>query len=140
LLVRVGEKTDKIEKLIKEKKLEKKIIYFNKINSEMLSNIYTSADVFIFPSILEGFGFGPLEAMSCGIPVISSRKTSLKEIVPKEMEINPFNEKEISEKAIELITNSTKAQKNSEKGIDWSKKFTWKKCAEETKKIYKEIK
>ncbi|MBN2127428.1 MAG: glycosyltransferase family 4 protein, partial [Candidatus Diapherotrites archaeon] len=141
IFVRVGEKTKKIQKAIKEKKLEQKVIYFSKISLEMLSNIYNSADLFIFPSVLEGFGFGPLEAMSCGTPVLSSRKTSLKEIVPKEIEIiNPIDEKEISEKALEIITDSKKALKNSEKGIEWSRKFTWQKCAEKTKKVYEEIK
>ncbi len=140
ILIRVGEKNKRIQKIIKEKKLEKNIIYFNNIDSETLLNIYNSADLLIFPSILEGFGFGPLEAMSCKTPVLSSLKTSLKEIVPKKLGLeNPFNEKEISEKAIELLTNVNKSKINAKIGFEWSEKFNWKNTAKKTKQVYGEI-
>jgi glycosyltransferase involved in cell wall biosynthesis len=138
-LVRVGEKTKKIEKHAKKNNV--KIKYFSKVNEETLSNIYSIADVFVYPSVLEGFGFPPLEAMACKIPVVSSTLTSLKEILPKNKSNlkNPLDPQEIAEKTIKVLTDNNYSNKLAEQGLIHSKKFTWKKTAEKTKQVYNQI-
>jgi len=59
----------------------KNVLYFSNIDDLLLKKIYNIADVFLFPSFYEGFGYPPLEAMQSGLPVIASNNTSLKEII-----------------------------------------------------------
>ncbi len=69
-------------RLIKEiEKRKDRIIYFNKVNERELLFLYNTAYAFIFPSFAEGFGIPPLEAMSCGLPVLASNCDALKEIL-----------------------------------------------------------
>lgn len=139
-LLRVGENTPRIQKKIMQKNLEKKVIYLNRINNRLLSSAYSSADIFVYPCTLDAFGLTTMEAMSCGTPLISSLKTSLAETIPEEFGIeDPTDPEEISEKIQRILSNENYAKKNSEKGIEWSKKFTWKKCAEQTKSVYESL-
>lgn len=99
--------------------------------------IYQMADIFVFPSLYEGFGFPPLEAMACGTPVISTPKGILNEAVAKAALITePVNIKQLTQDAISMITNSNLRKKHIDMGLDVSSCFDWEKTAKNTLHIY----
>ncbi|MCK9186213.1 glycosyltransferase family 4 protein [Candidatus Gracilibacteria bacterium] len=100
-----------------------------------------NADIFIYPSLYEGFGLPPLEAMNYGIPVICSKGGSLKEIYRNTaLLFNPTDKEKLKKHILSLINNSQTNQKNSlrdtliKNGLSFAKKHTWQKTAEETLK------
>lgn len=95
--------------------------------------LYSLAEVFVYPSFFEGFGFPPLEAMAGGIPVISSRSSSLPEVVGGAgLLVNPYSVNEIAEAMIGLLLNSSLRKKYSLAGAERAKQFSWRKTAEKT--------
>jgi len=90
------------------------------------------ASLFIYPSFFEGFGFPPLEAMSCGVPVIVSNASSLPEVVGSGgIMIDPNKPDEIFEAMKEILTNPELKKKLIEKGLEQAKKFNWNETARE---------
>ncbi len=114
-----------------------KIIFTDYVENKELAKFYKNAKAYIFPSIYEGFGFPPLEAMQFGIPVASSDSSCLPEILGNSaLYFNPKSEQEIVE-AIKIITINEKLRnKLIKNGYKQIKKYSWKKCAQEVLKIY----
>jgi glycosyltransferase involved in cell wall biosynthesis len=131
---------DDIFELVKTLNLENEIIFTGYVDEEDIVPLYNAATVFVYPSLYEGFGLPPLEAMACGTPVITSNVSSLPEVVGEAaITIDPYNIEDISS-AIRKVLNSEKLKENlSKKGIQQSKKFSWKKTTEETLNLYREI-
>jgi len=143
-LVIVGQKGWKYNEifiLIKKLEMEKEIIFLGYVSEKELICIYNLADLFVFPSFYEGFGFPVLEAMKCGCPVITSNVSSLPEISGKAAKyINPYNLKEITESIYGVLTDKDLSKRMVNKGLLQSKKFSWEKCTNETLKVYEELK
>jgi glycosyltransferase involved in cell wall biosynthesis len=116
----------------------KNIIRLGFVPSADLVALYNAAILFVMPSIYEGFGLPILEAMSCGCPVVASRGGSLVGVVGKAGEyVDPYDIDSIAE-GIKRVFNSIGLQRElSQKGEIQSRKFTWKKTADETMKVYK---
>ena len=113
------------------------IICTGYVKRNELPSIYQMADVFVFPSLYEGFGFPPLEAMSCGTPVISTSKGIPNEAVAKAAVIvDPFNTNQILQATASIINNSALQKKLIKLGLEVSSHFSWEKTAEETLNIY----
>ncbi len=107
------------------------------IDDKELVKTYQNAELFVWLSEYEGFGLPPLEAMACGIPVLTTKKTSLKEVMgdyPISVN-NPNNVKEIAEKMEKALLNKELREKMIKKGLEQVKKFSWQKCAEKTLEI-----
>ena len=118
--------------------LKKHVIFTGYIPDHDLSAIYSGALAFVYPSLYEGFGLPPLEAMQCGTPVITSNTSSLPEVVGDAgLMINPTNKDDLCQAMLDVINNSTIRHKLSKKGLDRAAQFSWSKCAEETIKVYK---
>ena len=134
-----GEKVGRLDhQVLKENKLNSNdVIFLNDSNSN-LEFLYKNVAALIYPSLYEGFGIPILEAMTLGCPVLSSNAGSLVEIGGDGIKyFDPSEIDDISQK-IEKVLFSEEILKNQiEYGIQRSKKFSWKKCAEETLKIYK---
>lgn len=119
-------------------KLENKIIFTDFIKTTDLPYFYNGSECFIYPSFYEGFGLPPLEAMACGIPVITSNVTSLPEILKDvPIYINPHNTNEMCEKLHNLLNNKPLQKLLSEKSINHAKNFSFEKTAIETLNIIK---
>ena len=122
---------------------ENKIINDNKINyvsgsDEDLANYYQHADFFIFPSIYEGFGVPPLEAMFFNCPVLCSNQSSLPEVVgDAALLFDPFDKKDLIEKINKITIDRGLRSKLILKGKKRVNLFSWKKCSKENYKIYK---
>lgn len=95
--------------------------------------LYSQAELFIYPSFYEGFGFPPLEAMAAGTPVITSNFSSLPEAAgDAAITINPYNLDELY-RAMEAVLSDGKLKNILiKKGFEQAKKFSWQKCARET--------
>ena len=143
LFMKVGQAQDnynreKLKALARESGVEENILWKDYVGD--LAEEYNKATVFVFPSVYEGFGFPVLEAMACGCPVISSDKTSLPELAgDAAVYCDVCDEGELAEKIIRVIKNKRVQESLRKKGLLQAKKFTWKKCAEETIDIYKKI-
>lgn len=120
--------------------LKQRTIITGYIPDQDLSAIYSGALAFIYPSLYEGFGLPPLEAMQCGVPVITSNTSSLPEVVGDAgIMIDPTNHDQLSQSLLDLINDSTLRQELSQKGLARAKQFSWQKCAAQTVEIYQKI-
>ncbi len=111
------------------------------VKSSDLPFIYSSATIFIFPSLYEGFGLPPLEAMACGTPVVASYNSSIKEVIGKSGIYirDPQNSLEISKNMKIILANPKLQVKLKKLGLNQAKKFNWDKTAETTVKFYEKI-
>ena len=102
-----------------------------------LPALYTLASVYVQPSFYEGFGLPILEAMACGVPVISSRASSLAEIAGPAVLIDPNNYGDLATRLKEVLTMpADKRQTFIQKGILWAKRYSWEKVARQTVQSY----
>ena len=109
-------------------------------SDEQLASFYKNAAAFVYPSLYEGFGIPPLEAMSLNCPVICSDVSSIPEVVGDAAEY--FDPKSIDSitVAIEGVLQSNEKRNNIiAKGVERCEKFTWSRCANETLAVYKSI-
>lgn len=135
ILVINGKPCDRVKSLIEEMRLTKKIKFIGYVDDEDLPCLYNLADVFVFPSLYEGFGLPPLEAMACGCNTIVSNSTCLPEVVGDNGIFVSNNNVEEYEKCINKVIND-KDYNNKEKLIDRAKKFKWENMIEKIKNIY----
>lgn len=118
--------------------LRNHVIFTGYIPDRDLSAIYSGALAFVYPSLYEGFGLPPLEAMQCGTPVITSNTSSLPEVIGDAgIMIDPKNSDDLCQAMLDVINSQSLRNQLSQKGINRAKQFSWSKCAEETIKIYK---
>ena len=107
-----------------------RIIHLGYVTDAELRALYYQAIGFVFPSIYEGFGFPPLEAMTCGCPVICSNKASLPEICgDAALYFDPLNVQEITDQINQLINDSLLQNSLKQRGMERVKQYTWKKSA-----------
>jgi glycosyltransferase involved in cell wall biosynthesis len=101
--------------------------------------IYSGASLFVFPSLYEGFGLTPLEAMSCGTPVVCSNRTSLPEVVgDAAITIDPDNLKEMVDAMYRVLTDTTLSADLRARSLQRAAQFSWEKTATETLSVYEE--
>lgn len=128
---------ERLKKIIKKFSLEKKIILTDEIPDRNLKWLYKNALAYVFPSLSEGFGLPGLEAMTCGIPVIASDKTSLPEIYgPAAIYFSPENIEEIVKAIKKILKDKNLREKLIKKGFEQIKKYSWEDCARRTIEIY----
>jgi glycosyltransferase involved in cell wall biosynthesis len=114
-------------------------IIYRFIEEEDKPAIYSGAGVFVFPSLYEGFGLTPLEAMSCGTPVICSNRTSLPEVVgDAAISLDPDDTRAIVEAMRSVLTNSELQADMRSRSLQRASLFNWRKTAAETVTAYEE--
>ncbi|PIU29466.1 MAG: glycosyltransferase family 1 protein [Candidatus Hydromicrobium americanum] len=114
------------------------ILFIGRVPDQDLVQIYNQAELFVYPSLFEGFGLPPLEAMSCGLPVIASNCSALREVVGDAgILIPPNNHKEISKQILYVLKNEKIIEELKEKSLNQAKKFNWVKTAQKTLDVYK---
>lgn len=117
--------------------LAERIVLTGFLPDHELSAIYSGALAFAYPSLYEGFGLPPLEAMQCGIPVITSNVSALPEVVGDAgIMVNPVDEDELCQAILDLVNSDTLRQSLAQKGLARAAQFSWTRCAEETAKVY----
>ena len=106
----------------------------------ILANLYTHAQVFVYPSLYEGFGIPPLEAMSCGCPVVCSELSSIPEVVGDAgIYFDPLSTHGMAKAIQSVLENSDLRVKLIHAGFERIKRFSWRQCAIETRAIYDHV-
>lgn len=135
-----GWKQSQIQDEIEKSPFRQDIILPGFIAEEDKPYVYNLATVFVYPSFYEGFGFPPLEAMSCGVPVVASNNSSLPEIVGDAgILVDPDRPDELARAIKELLVNKELADLMREKGLFRAKDFQWQKAAEKFLEIINEM-
>ena len=102
-----------------------------------LPDLYRAATAFVYPSLFEGFGFPPVEAMACGCPVISSARGSLSDVIANAAEIVEPEQVENLTSALTRVALEPDCRKRLiAAGLPNAQRFRWDRCAEETIAIY----
>jgi glycosyltransferase involved in cell wall biosynthesis len=108
------------------RKLEKRVIVTGFVDDNDLAPLYGGAMVFIYPSLYEGFGLPVLEAMKCGVPIITSNTSSLPEVVGNAgIMLDPKDEDGLCQSIIKIYSNEKLRTALIQKGIDRAKEFSW---------------
>ncbi|MCK5084589.1 MAG: glycosyltransferase family 4 protein [Candidatus Pacebacteria bacterium] len=125
-----------IFKTVENSPVKNDIVFTGFVDNKDKSALYSLADLFVYPSFYEGFGFPPLEAMAAGTPVVTSNFSSLPEAVgDAAIMVNPYNLDELA-KGMEMVLTDEKLKNILiERGLEQIKKFSWQKCARETLKF-----
>ena len=106
----------------------------------VLASLYQQAAVFVYPSLYEGFGIPPLEAMSFDCPVACSNTSSIPEVVGEaSIQFNPRDTDAIADSLVKLLSSKTLRNTLIKRGRDRIKMFSWDKCAMETLNIYNSL-
>ena len=110
--------------------LDESIIVLGYVSNEQLQYLYSKASLFIFPSLFEGFGIPPLEAMILGCPVLSSNTTAVPEVLGDACEyFDPHNVNDLVYKLEELVNDKSRLQDLQRKGYERAAMYSWKKSA-----------
>lgn len=114
-----NDRKDEIDLLIKKINLENDIVEIISPDDETIINLYRNAKLFVFPSLYEGFGLPPLEAMSLGCPVIASDLPVLREVCGDAgLYFNPYSENDLSDKMLKILNDEALIKIMKEKGLD----------------------
>lgn len=141
-LVIVGKKAwmhDPILSFVTRSKWADDIILTGYVPDEDLRFLYARAGVFVYPSLYEGFGLPPLEAMACGTPVIVSDRASLPEVVGDAgIKVNPYDVEGLAAAVAVLLLDPEVVDFYKQAGLRQAARFSWEKCAKETLAVYEE--
>lgn len=108
------------------------------VGQEKLPALYSGARLFLYPSLYEGFGLPPLEAMACGVPVVASRAASLPEVVGDAgVLVEPRDEAAIANAMQRALEDAAWRNGLGQRGLERARAFTWRRCAEQTFDIYR---
>jgi glycosyltransferase involved in cell wall biosynthesis len=129
-----------IYSFIKDSGLESSVKILGYVEDSDLPVLYGGCDLFIYPSLYEGFGLPILEAMACGAPVITSQVSSLPEVAGNAaVFVDPHDLVSIREAMASVLTDQKKNRDLRMKGMARSKEFSWHRTAKETLAVYKKV-
>ncbi len=125
---------------VRRRGLEERLRFTGYVSDEELRALYSSCRAFVYPSIYEGFGLPPLEAMACGAPVITSRIPALVETVGTEAArlVPPTEAPALARSIVELLSDEDERRRLSAAGLRRAAQFSWEKTARATLEVYKE--
>lgn len=117
----------------------KEIHFLGFVSDEDLPPLYSAAEAFVYPSLYEGFGMPPVEAMACGCPVICSDRGSLGEVVSDAaLIVDPENSGDMANALVRLAPGSNERKEWVRRGLIRATEFSWEKTARETFDVYQE--
>ena len=125
---------------VSELGIEDKVLFPGYVPPDELPHLYTAAELFIFPSLYEGFGLPALEAMASGVPVVASSTSSIPEVVGRAGRvIKGWNVEEWAECIYSILIDQKVREDMRDRGVEQAKKFSWSRCAKETMNVYQEV-
>lgn len=121
-------------------KLKDKIKFTGYVDEEDLPLLMKDAEIFCFPSLYEGFGIPPVEAMACGTPVLASNAAPMPEVLGEQaLYVDPFSVDSIALGIKKLILDSDLREQMSDKGAEYAKRYDWKYSVECLNQVYREL-
>lgn len=140
--VKIGESQsygarENIVKLINQLDIKDDVIFTGYVSEDDMPKWYNSADILVYPCDYAGFGLPPLEAMSCGTPVITSNTSSLPEVVgPEGLMVDPKDHRVMAEKLEHVLANDEISDELVSNGLERAKNFSWDEAARITMETY----
>lgn len=120
--------------------LQGRVLVTGFVADAVLPSLYNAADIFVYPSLYEGFGLPILEAMACGAPVITSNVSSLPEVAgDAAVQVNPRSASELAEAIQTVLESPSKRSAMRQAGLTRAQFFSWEKCAQETISVYRGV-
>ena len=142
-LVIIGDEITKYQGLrraVHRYKLHKHVRFFGFVPLETLAVMYRLASVFVFPSLYEGFGLPPLEAMSFGTPVVTSNVSSLPEVVgDAAMLVDPYSAESIADGMRRVLTDEHLRAFLHERGMERAREYSWEQSVRSIRQVYAEV-
>ena len=134
---RLGWLYDEVLRLAEASPYRSDIVFKGAVSSGERVELYNSARMFVFPSFFEGFGFPPIEAQSCGCPVIAANRTSLPEVLgASAVYTDPWKVDELVEQMVQLAENRVLRDSLIKRGLANAERFRWQKSALATLKLF----
>ena len=120
--------------------VEDDVLFPGYVPGEELADFYHLADVFVYPSLYEGFGLPVLEAMACGVPVITSNISAMPEVAgDAAVLVEPNNSQDLAAAIERVVTDEALRRSLIEKGLRRSSLFSWQKAACHTLDLYRQV-
>jgi glycosyltransferase involved in cell wall biosynthesis len=142
-LVVIGDQISKyaaLRRAVHRHQLHQYVRFLGYVSEETLAVMYRLAAVFVFPSLYEGFGLPPLEAMASGTPVVTSNVSSLPEVAgDAALLINPYEPAAIADAMYRVLTDEPLRRSLREKGLRRAAQFSWEASARRVREIYQEV-
>lgn len=131
--------TDEIEEAFHRLNLAPDVHFTGYLDDYDLPAVYSAAELFVFPSLYEGFGLPPLEAMACGTPVVTSNTSSLPEVTGNAaLAVDPYNIEAIAQAIDRLLTDSALRADLRQRGLARASHLTWDQTARHTRDLYEQ--
>lgn len=129
-----------ISRLVRMHDVVEQVKFLDYVDDEELVTLYNGSDLFVFPSLYEGFGIPVLEAMGCGVPVLASKVSSIPEVAgDAAYYVDPYQVDEIESGMIKILSNKSLSDDLRRKGLEQCKRFSWKETARKTLEVYHEF-
>ena len=142
-LLIIGDEISKLPALrraVHRHKLHKHVRFLGYVPDDQLAVLYRLAAVFVFPSLYEGFGLPPLEAMASGTPVVVSNVSSLPEVVgDAAVLVDPHDVDSIVDGLRLVLTDPARAEEMRRKGLERAREFSWERSVARTLEVYKRV-
>jgi len=120
--------------------LEDNVVFLGEVAEADVPALYAGAELFLFPSLYEGFGLPVLEAMACGTPVVCSNTSSLPEIVGEAaITFDPVDVAEMAGAIAKALADEGLRREMVEQGLAQASKFSWERTARKTLALYREV-
>ena len=128
-----------LEKVCAERGLDQRVRSLGFVSKQELRTLYHLAQIFVFPSLYEGFGLPPLEAMACGVPTITSDRSSLREVAGKAaLTIDPDDADSLATALRRVLSEPELARELGARGLQRAAGFSWRQAARQMETIFLE--
>jgi glycosyltransferase involved in cell wall biosynthesis len=128
-----------LERLVEQHGLRDRVVFTSFVPEDQLVLLYNRAALFIYPSLYEGFGLPPLEAMACGCPVVASNVTAMPEVLgDAALLVDPTSTHALSEAMLQVLRRDELARDLRARGLRQVARYSWAKAAEQTREVYGE--
>ncbi|PWT81071.1 MAG: glycosyltransferase family 1 protein [Blastocatellia bacterium] len=142
-LILIGDEISKyaaLRRAVHQHQLHKYVRFLGYVPEETLAVMYRLAGVFVFPSLYEGFGLPPLEAMASGTPVVTSNVSSLPEVAgDAALLVDPYNPAAIADGIYQVLTDEAARRSLRQKGVIRAQQFSWEESVRRVRQIYDQV-
>jgi glycosyltransferase involved in cell wall biosynthesis len=135
-----GWKYAEVDQTLAQENLANDVLFVGYVPQDELPRWYQAADLFVYPSLYEGFGMPPLDAMASGTPVVTSNAASLPEVVGEAaLQVSPTDEIALADAIVRALTDNALREQMIARGLARAAQFSWMRAARETTSLYRTV-